>query len=274
MKTIREEAVAGMFYPADEEDLRRHVSFLLETYKPQKHFKNVVGIISPHAGYIYSGKSAAYGYNVLKNDSDFESVIIISPSHRDYFEGNSIYDGDAYKTPLGIVPINKKLSQTIINNGENIFFGKKGHGHEHALEVQLPFLQMIKDNFSIIPIVMGDQSNIFIDDLAQSLSKSLEEKVVVVVSSDLSHFHAKNKADKIDSVIEKYINEYNYEGLMRDLEAHTCEACGGGGIVAMMKGAALQNITNAEVLSHTDSSEVSGDRSSVVGYLSAVIYRE
>lgn len=274
METIREAAVAGMFYPAREEELRRELELLLSVNKPRKHYENVVGIISPHAGYIYSGKSAAYAYNVLRRDVNFETVIIISPSHREYFHGISIYNGDAYKTPLGITPINKELSEQIIVNGNNIFRGVEGHRAEHALEVQLPFLQMIQDDFSIVPIVIGDQSRKFVDDLAYSLSKTMGENIAVVVSSDLSHFHEKYKADQLDSLVIDHINNFDYEGLMSDLETHQCEACGGGGIVAFMKGASLQRESKAEVISHTDSSDVSGDTSSVVGYLSAVVYRD
>ncbi len=273
MGTIREEAVAGMFYSAEEDELRRQISLLLEANIPRKHYKNVIGIISPHAGYVYSGRSAAYAYNVLKNDVQFETAIIISPSHREYFQGISIYKGDAYKTPLGVISINKTLAETIIENGNHIYFGNEGHGAEHALEVQLPFLQMIQDNFSIVPIVIGDQSTKYVDDLAYSLSKSIGKNIVVIVSSDLSHFHEKGKADQLDSIIEEHINNYDYEKLMGDLKAKKCEACGGGGIVALMKAANLQAESKAKVISYTNSSEVSGDTSSVVGYLSAVIYR-
>jgi len=271
---IREETVAGLFYPGEEDELRRGVKLLLETNIPRKHYNNVVGIISPHAGYIYSGRSAAYAYNVLKNDVQFETVIIISPSHREYFQGVSIYNGDAYQTPLGVTPINKTIAEKIIENGNYIYFGNEGHGAEHALEVQLPFLQMIQDDFSIVPIVIGDQNRKYVDDLAHSLSKTIGENIVVVVSSDLSHFHEKSKADQLDSIVEEHINNYEYEELMEDLDANRCEACGGGGIVALMKAASLQAKSKARVISYTDSSDVSGDTSSVVGYLSAVIYRE
>lgn len=274
MESIREEAVAGMFYPAEADELDRQLNLMLDTFKSAKRYKNVVGIISPHAGYIYSGNTAAYAYNVLKYDAEFETAIIISPSHREYFSGVSIYNGDGYKTPFGKIYLNKDLCEKLVENGESIFYGTEGHGYEHALEVQLPFLQKIKNQFSIVPVVIGDQSRVFIDDLAESLSKSMDTKSTVIVSSDLSHFYTKDKADKLDSKIENYINSYNYNDLMIDLDNRICEACGGGGIVALMKGAELQKQSMAEVLSHTDSSEVSGDTSSVVGYLSAVIYRD
>lgn len=274
MGAIREEAVAGMFYPAEEEELRRQINLLLEANIPQKHYQNVIGIISPHAGYVYSGRCAAYAYNVLKNDAQFETAIIISPSHREYFQGISIYNGDAYKTPLGITPINKTLADKIIENSNHIYLGNEGHGAEHALEVQLPFLQMIQDNFSIVPIVIGDQSMKYVDDLAHSLSKSIEDNIVVIVSSDLSHFHEEDKADQLDSIVEEHINKYEYEKLMENLKAKKCEACGGGGIVALMKAANLQAESKAKVISYNNSSDVSGDTSSVVGYLSAVVYRD
>ena len=274
METIRNQAVAGMFYPGEEHELRRQIKLLLETNKPKKHFTDIIGVISPHAGYIYSGRSAAYAYNVLKHDVQFNTVIIISPSHREYFQGISIYDGDAYQTPLGITPINKSLAEKIIDESDHIHLGNEGHGSEHSLEVQLPFLQMIQDDFSIVPIVIGDQSRKFVDDLAHSLSKSIAENIIVVVSSDLSHFYKKNKADQLDSIIVNHINNFDFEELMKDFESKKCEACGGGGIVALLKAASLQGESRAEVISHTDSSDVSGDISSVVGYLSAVVYRD
>jgi AmmeMemoRadiSam system protein B len=274
MNTIRNQAVAGMFYPGEEHELRRQIKLFLEKNKPKKHFTDIIGVISPHAGYMYSGRSAAYAYNVLKHDVQFNTVIIISPSHREYFQGISIYDGDAYQTPLGITRINKSLAEKIIDEGDHIHFGSEGHGSEHSLEVQLPFLQMIQDDFSIVPIVIGDQSRKFVDDLAHSLSKSIAENIIVVVSSDLSHFYKKNRADQLDSIIVNHINNFDFEELMKDFESKKCEACGGGGIVALLKAASLQGESRAEVISHTDSSDVSGDISSVVGYLSAVVYRD
>ncbi len=271
-KKIRKPAVAGLFYPEDANELRELITSLLEENKPTKKYNNIVGIVSPHAGYIYSGNSAAIAYNVLKNNSNFETAIILSPSHQEYFKGSSIYYGDAYETPLGEIEIDKVLSQRIVDNCETVYFGTEGHKSEHALEVQLPFLQVISDTISIVPIVIGDQSIQYLQELSNILSEIIDDKTIIIASSDLSHFHSKEEATKLDNIIVDRINNFEYPELYKDLANQNCEACGGGGIIALLETADIIGHNNAEVLSHTDSGDVSNDNSSVVGYLSAVVY--
>jgi AmmeMemoRadiSam system protein B len=272
MNEVREPAVAGMFYPDDTDELKSNINSHLDAAVLEKKYTNVFGVVSPHAGYPYSGLSAAYAYNVLKN-LEFETAVILSPSHREYFRGNSIYSGDAYKTPLGELLVDTALAEEMSEINDHMLLSEKGHGIEHAVEVQLPFLQMIKDGVKILPIVIGDQNRIYIDALAEALSKIMNENRVIITSTDLSHFHSKSDADYFDTIIEKHIANFEHDALQSDLEKRACEACGGGGIVAMMKAAELCGYTKADVLSRTDSGDVSGDNSSVVGYLSAVIYK-
>jgi AmmeMemoRadiSam system protein B len=271
MKNVREPAVAGMFYPASPGKLKDEVRLLLDTYKPQEEFHNILGIVSPHAGYIYSGKTAAFAFNALEQKK-YKTVVIISPSHREYFAGISIYNGDAYKTPLGEVPINKEMRYKLVLDNKIIFNGINGHRAEHAVEVQIPFLQMVMNDFSIIPIVMGDQNKMCINELAKRLSEIIDDETLIIASSDLSHFYSKEQADKRDSIVEKRIADFDYDNLQKDLETGKCEACGGGTIVTMMKTADLLNKRKSQILSRTDSGDVTGDSSEVVGYLSSVVY--
>lgn len=273
MKKLRKAAVAGLFYPAEQKKLSEEIKLLLSVSESEKNFPNVIGIISPHAGYIYSGRTAAYGFNLLKN-KNYNNVIILSPSHREYFPGICVYDGDGYETPLGIVEINKEITHKIVDGSKAIFQGENGHGQEHAVEVQVPFLQIILKEFKIVPIVMGDQSKMFVDELAEKLSKIIDENTVIIASSDMSHYYSKQKADELDSIVEKAFNNFEYDKLQEYLERRTCEACGGGPIVAMMKTASLVNRNKSLVLNRSDSGDVTGDFNEVVGYLSAVIYGE
>lgn len=270
---VRHQQVAGYFYPAEKEKLSSDISSMLQAAKSEKSFSKIFGIVSPHAGYIYSGKTAAYAYNLLKNKK-FKTVIIISPSHAEYFSGISIYDGDAYETPLGIVEIDQGITDKLVENSKLIFRGMQGHRREHALEVQIPFLQSVLKSFKIVPVVMGDQSKMFVDELAEKISKVVNDEVLVVASSDMSHFYTSEKADKLDSVVEKRINDFDFEQLLKDLDDHECEACGGGPIAAMMKAASLKNINKSVVINRSDSSDVTGDKSEVVGYLSAVVFND
>jgi len=271
MKTVREPSVAGMFYPASPEKLKDEIRLMLDLTKSVDVFNNAIGIVSPHAGYLYSGKTAAYAFNSI-TEKDFNTVIIISPSHREYFPGISIYCGDAYKTPLGVVELNKPMIARLVADQKYIFEGTNGHKSEHAVEVQIPFLQMIKNDFTIIPIVMGDQRKMMIDGLAEKLAEVANEKTLIVASSDLSHFYSKDKADELDSLVEKRVSDFDFDSLQADLETGKCEACGGGPIVAMMKAAELIQKNKSKVLARTNSGDVTGDYSEVVGYLSAVIY--
>ncbi|MGE5429915.1 MAG: AmmeMemoRadiSam system protein B [Syntrophomonadaceae bacterium] len=272
MDIVRPPAVAGMFYPADERKLKDEIRLLLEASGNEEiPAGNVTAIVVPHAGYIYSGRTAAYAYNMIRNKG-YETVVVISPSHREYFPGVSVYSGDAYKTPLGIIPVNKKMREELTKDAKLIFQGVEGHRQEHALEVQLPFLQIVLKDFDILPIVIGDQKEPYLNELSDRLSKAVNDKTLIVASSDLSHFHTKEQADRLDSVVEKRISQFDYKTLLRDLDHNNCEACGGGPIVAAMRTADLLNVKKAKVLNRSDSGDVTGDNSEVVGYLSAVIY--
>ena len=237
---IRKPTVAGQFYPASKSKLEAEVKTLLSISDSKKSFDNIFGIVSPHAGYIYSGRTAAYGFNLLK-DKDIETVIIISPSHREYFPGVSVYEGDAYETPLGVVEVNKEIVQKLTEESRIIFKGIEGHRQEHAVEVQIPFLQVVLKDFKIVPIVIGDQGDLFVNELAEEISKVIDDKTVIVASSDLSHYYSGDEADKLDSIVEKRIIDFDYDNLQKDFKMKNCEACGAGTIVSMMKAAAKLN---------------------------------
>lgn len=271
MNKIRKAVVAGYFYPSNPQKLLDEIETLLSVAVREINLQNITGIISPHAGYIYSGKTAAFAYNLLKG-KDVDRVIIISPSHREYFPGICIYEGDGYETPLGIVEVDTFLADKLAEENKIIYRGIQGHRDEHAIEVQIPFLQKILMEFKIIPIVMGDQSKIYVDELADRIHRIADNKTLIVASSDLSHFYSKQEAERLDSIIERDINEFNFEKLQHDLEYKNCEACGGGPIVAMMKAAFLMNKKNAQVLNRSNSGDTTGDYNDVVGYLSAVVY--
>lgn len=269
---IRKPAVAGMFYPSNKDELSLLVKELLANNIPQKSYSNIVGIVAPHAGYVYSGSTAAYAYNTIKH-LNVKNIYVLSPSHREFFNGICVYNGDYYQTPLGNIPVNISLANAIAQNSSSIFLGTKGHGLEHALEVQLPFLQTIYNDFTLVPIVIGHQKKEFLDELAQKLASIWDNNSLVVASSDLSHFYDVETAKRLDNIVVNLINSLDFDGLIDNLQKENCEACGGGAIYTLMKLANLLNFNKAEVLHRTDSSEVSKNKLEVVGYLAAVIYK-
>lgn len=271
MNYVRPAQVAGHFYSSNPDKLRKDIELLLDVTRPKEKIKNVFGIVAPHAGYVYSGKTAAHAYNLLIGKT-YKRVVVISPSHSEYFPGISLFEGDAYETPLGILKVDKDFREKLITGDGVMFKGFEGHRREHALEVQLPFLQTVLNDFKIVPVVMGDQSKRNVDTLAKQLAEVSDDETLIVASSDLSHFYNKTQADRLDSVIEKRVREFDFDSLQIDLETHACEACGGGPIVALMKTANLKNIKHSAILHRSDSGDITGDNKEVVGYLSAVFY--
>ena len=188
---IRDSIVAGSFYPDDPYVLGMQIEDYLNNAK-LLDINNIKALICPHAGYIYSGQVAAYSFKQIINKK-FDSIIIISPSHSESFDFVSVYDGDAYNTPLGRVGIDKKRSSLLVENNPHIRFSDKGHNNEHSIEVQLPFLQYMFKEFEFIPVVIGSQSGQNIHAIGKSISEVFKnENIIIIASSDLSHYHPYN----------------------------------------------------------------------------------
>lgn len=265
---------ANSFYPDDPDELLHQVQELLERAPKKTVQGHLKGIVAPHAGYIYSGYTAAVAYRLLEGKT-FDTVAIISPSHRDRFEGISVFDGKGYRTPLGIVEVDTNLREELLKVGGVIVQSHLGHRTEHALEVQLPFLQMVLKDFRILPIVMGEQYQEYCEILGNALSKVLRNKnAVIVASSDLSHYHDYATATELDALVIDSVSKLDFNGLLKKLEMQQCEACGGGPIAAMLIAATKLGANRAEVVHYCNSGDVTGGKSSVVGYLSAVVWKQ
>jgi AmmeMemoRadiSam system protein B/AmmeMemoRadiSam system protein A len=267
---VRPPAVAGAFYPADAGELAKMVDGFLESAAPAPP-GDVVALIAPHAGYVYSGPVAAHSYALLKKKT-IRTVVVIAPSHYEAFGFSSVYDGRAYATPLGEVPIDRALSAKL--GGMSPLIRLSGAGHtpspdkrEHALEVQLPFLQRVLGKFELVAVVMGDQSYEHCRALGLALAKLVEGRgALIVASSDLSHFHAYDEAVAMDRKTLHAIEEWDYLSMTRNFEQRLWEACGGGPIVAAMIAAERLGANQAKLLKYANSGDTAGDRSRVVGY--------
>jgi AmmeMemoRadiSam system protein B/AmmeMemoRadiSam system protein A len=277
MEKTRKPAVANQFYPGDPVTLSRQIADFFKKAKKEPIPGKIVGLIAPHAGYMYSGQVAAYAFKLLEGFF-FETVVVISPSHIAYFQGASIYNGGAYETPLGVIAVDTSLAGKMADVNERVFLSTKGHGFvgmrgEHAIEVELPFLQLVLGKFKLVPIVIGDQDQATCEALAEALIKSLKgESALIVASSDLSHFHPYDEAVRLDNIVINHVDSFDAEALFSDLAAGTCEACGGNPVVATMLAAKGLGADKAKVLKYANSGDVTGDRSGVVGYMAAVLY--
>jgi len=264
---VRQPGVAGTFYPAGADELRATVDELLAHAKPPAVEQPILALIAPHAAYQFSGAVAANAYALVKGRKPAR-VVVISPSHTEAFSFSSVYDGDAYSTPLGAVPVDKAFAAKLGSLGPLIKLSGQGHGQrEHALEVQLPFLQRALGEFKLVPIVMGDQSYEACRALGVALAKlSQGSDTLIVASSDLSHFHPYDEAVRLDKKTLQAIQEWDYLSMSRNFEARAWEACGGGPIIAAMIAVERFGGGEARLLKYANSGDVTKDRSGVVGY--------
>jgi hypothetical protein len=269
---VRRAVVAGSWYPGNPETLRKDISRYLSKATIPEIKKKPVTIITPHAGYMYSGQVAAYAYKAISGHN-YSTVVVISPSHRAYFPYISVWSKGAYETPLGLIDVDETLCERLISF-DDIQDDTAPHVAEHALEIQLPFLQATLTSFRLCPLIMGRQDLSLCESLAESLHKSIKnpDDTLIVASSDLSHFHSSTKAEQMDKKVSDRIDAFDISGLSLDLERSYSEACGGGPMLTALLYGKKASRTNAKALSYTHSGNITGDNSSVVGYISAVVY--
>jgi AmmeMemoRadiSam system protein B len=272
-ENIRESIAAGSFYPANPDTLRRQINNFLVNTKSED-IENIKSIVCPHAGYIYSGQVAAYSYRQISGKT-FDSIFIIAPSHSEYFDFISIFNGDAYRTPLGPIYVDKERSKILADKSSRIELSKYGHRDEHSLEVQLPFLQVLFENIKIVPIVIGQQNSLNIKELGNTIGNLFKnDNILIIASTDLSHYYPYDTAVAIDEKTKDLINEFDPKNLMSEFLGHNIEMCGGGPVTSAMIASKILGANSSKILNYKNSGDVTGDRSAVVGYLSAVFYKK
>jgi AmmeMemoRadiSam system protein B len=269
-KDIRRSVIAGSWYPGHQKELRQTIEAFLANVKDGAVPGQLIGLIVPHAGYVYSGQIAAYAYKQLEG-KHFDTVVLIGPSHRAIINGFAISSQSHYETPLGLVELDRAFIDTLEQATSTLRIRQDA---EHSLEIQVPFMQVALSDFKLVPIIMGDHSLATCQQLGQTLAATIGDRsALLVASSDLSHFYPYDHAVKLDKVVLGHIDAFDPEGLSRDLDGGRCEACGGGPVVAAMLAAKALGADHAKVLKYANSGDVTGDRSSVVGYAAGAIYR-
>ena len=281
-QNVRESAVAGRFYPDSKAELSKKINNYLDKALIESLPGKPVAIISPHAGYQYSGAVAAYGYKAIKNHG-YKRVIVLAPSHYSRYRGASILDVDAYKTPLGLVKLNQGICNNLINNPP--FFGtfKNAHKREHSLETQLPFLQVVLgDDFELIPVLISRLNNEEFDFIADKLRPLIDEDTLIVVSSDFTHYgygydYVPFKKDveanlrRLDYGAFERILALDFDGFFRYKRATGITACGFMPIALLMK--LLPSNVQGKILKYETSGSIMGDFNSSVSYASIVFTR-
>jgi AmmeMemoRadiSam system protein B/AmmeMemoRadiSam system protein A len=239
----------------------------------------ILGVVAPHAGYEYSGPVAAFTYAALKGRK-FSRVVVVAPSHYESFDFTSVYDGDGYATPLGLVTVDKAFAGRLVKISPTLRLSSRGHdtksaSSEHAIEVQLPWLQRVLGDFQLVPIVMGDQSYESSRALGVALAKLIQsgdtlgdtlDATLIVASSDLSHFHSYEESERMDHQTLRSLEAWDYFSMARNFPSRLWEACGGAPVVAAMIAVERMGANQAKVLKYANSGDATGDRSRVVGY--------
>src|SRR4030066_2209193 len=217
MKEVREPVFAGSWYPGNPEVLSRDIQRYLGDAKKEKVEGEIVALVSPHAGYTYSGQVAAYAYKLVEGMA-FDSVVVVGPSHRYPFKGASLWAQGGFKTPLGVVPIDGELSKKLMEKRKEIRFIPEAHHQENSLELQIPFLQTVLTSFKLVPIaVEPDWSWETCQYLASAIAETVRgKKVLLVASTDLSHYYSYNIAVELDRIVLNQIERFDIEGLNRD----------------------------------------------------------
>ena len=278
---VRAPAVAGLFYPGDAATLSRTVDGLLAG-APDHYIPRLKGLVCPHAGYEYSGQTAAIGYKLLAG-RDVQTVVVMGPSHYAYLQGACIPNADAYQTPLGLVPISGKAKglasvapfalepQCLVERPAWWRQAPKPAPEpgqdtpetwEHSVEVQVPFLQRVLKSFQIVPVIVGQTDPA---QVAKALAERIDDKTIVVASSDLSHYHKYQAAKELDERCVKAICDIDVDAMA------TQEACGKLPILALLH-LALQKGWKAQMLDYRNSGDVTGEKDRVVGYTAVAFY--
>jgi len=280
---IRPSPIAGQWYSGDSTRLATQVDKYIEEARLPEINGEVVAVMAPHAGHIYSGPVAGYAFAALRGLSP-DVAVIISPMHYPYYEPLITTAHQAYATPLGNIPVNqdaiKQLNEYLI---DELGFGLAAvhRDSEHSLEIELPFLQRaLSKSFSLVPIMMREQNTTVARGLGKSLAKlistdfaNLNQSAILVASTDLSHFYTQKEAERLDTEMLHQVEAFDPAGVIQIEDQGKGFACGRGALASVMWAAKELGANHAQILNYATSGNVTGDFERVVGYGAAVMLR-
>jgi hypothetical protein len=259
-------------YRNDPEELARRVDAMLSEAPPPARREAPVGIVVPHAGYIYSGPIAAYAYRAVQ-DKDYDTVVVIGLSHREPFQGISVLDAESFQSPLGAIPCDREMIASMLQAHRAITYRPGAHDNEHSLEVQIPFLQRSLKDFRIVMAVIGSRDPEAEEAFAALLAREAAgKKLLMVASSDFSHYYPYDLANRMDRVALHSVLALDSEGLSRDIRARKCEMCGLRPVQTLVAAARRMGIRRGDLLRQANSGDTAGPRDRVVGYAAVAFY--
>lgn len=272
---IKEPNVSGQFYPDNPGLLSSQIDQYFSKADVSIFNRSIDIVIAPHAGYIYSGPVAAYGFKSVSK-REYSTVVILAPSHFVDFDGISLWPEGGFRTPLGVVEVDKDFVQRLIVQHEKFYFYPQAFEGEHSLEVEIPFLQKTFQNFKIVPVIFGQPSFEILKDFSKALNQIIGDRkdVLVLVSTDMSHYHTDEYARKMDNNTLEAIKGLQVEQIWKEFHLRTMEMCGWIPLTAALLYAQERGLNRVEVLRYANSGDITGERNRVVGYSSVVIYKD
>ncbi len=277
-QTIRRSVIAGSWYPGSRQSLMQAIDGYLSRVDQPLLAGELIGLISPHAGYAYSGQTAAYAYHQLQG-REVDTVVLMGPSHRAWVGDYAVNTEDAFETPLGLVPLDREF---IADLDELLRLQAVYRDAEHSLEIQLPFLQRQLGSFGLVPIMMSADDPAVARRLATALAEVITqrtgrgERVLLVASSDLHHIEDYEEVVRRDRAVVEAVAAYDLKRLTALFVDPRCSVCGRMPILALLHAGQALGADSAKVLYHTNSGDVTGQRwpgQYTVGYMAAVVYR-
>jgi MEMO1 family protein len=268
MASVREPAVAGRFYPVNPEELRADVASYLS---PPRERAPAIGCIAPHAGYVYSGQVAGAVFSRIEIPP---SCIVLCPNHTGFGHPLAIMKAGAWRTPLGDLPIDSELAARLLQAFPALWEDSAAHRSEHAIEVELPFLQIIRPDVKFVPIAVGTGRLLLLEHLGEAVATVIaayERPVLIIASSDMNHYENDSTTRAKDRKAIDQILALDPGGLYEIVMSESISMCGFGPAVAMLTAARRLGAQKAELVQYATSGDVSGDRETVVGYAGIVV---
>jgi MEMO1 family protein len=265
---MREAAVAGQFYPAWPKELKETIKHMVE---PDAHKTDAIGVVSPHAGYMYSGAVAGAVFSRVKFKDTF---ILIGPNHRGIGKPFSIMTEGTWKTPLGKARINSTIAEAILHESSNLQEDDVAHQYEHSLEVQVPFLQYFEPDVMIVPIVFSQADPSVYEEIGKAIARVLKRpgnEAVIVASSDMTHYEPHEKAKEKDNKAIEAMLDLDAKELAKRVAGYHITMCGYAPAISLITAAKELGAKKAELVKYQTSGDTSGDFSSVVGYAGIII---
>ena len=279
---MRKPVVAGSFYGGSQAGLQKQIENCFKHTlgpgtlpgAPKTGERHIIGLVSPHAGYQYSGPVASHGFLQLATELKPRTVVILGPNHSGMGAVVAISNEDSWQTPLGDVELDKDTGASIISASRWAEWDDLAHSQEHSIEVQLPFLQYVyKDGFKVIPIAMMGQNLEISQDLGNAIATALKDKNgIIIASSDFSHYEMRDSASKKDHIAIESILALNPEQLREVVNRYDISMCGPGPVMTMLFACKKLGANNARLLRYATSGDITGD-SQVVGYASVAVTR-